>query len=285
MSTIVFLGAPSASEVHRSADEYHWRTVAWKSHPTSTQAANATRVYPPATLDAATRRISLMYNNVIFNEGKEEEEEPDETFFTWPPTAAPGDEPDSQEDHSIPPSFSTSPNLAVPHFSLFSQSLTSLTSLAKTRVKGTKKVSLLVAVLEVDGPDSFYLKTGKDAGKESWVLKMILGDEDGNVCKLTAWREVAQDWGGAGQEIGVKRGDILLLTDVMAAFEPATNVALTASPWQKPKLEICYRTMPYTHEDQRLRPDLRLGASDASVRKVAAVVRWFEHMAGLTGAQ
>jgi len=39
--------------------------------------------------------------------------------------------------------------------------------------------------------------------------------------------------------------------------------------------------MPYTHEDNRLRPDLRLGGSDASVRKVAAVVRWFEGMAGL----
>lgn len=96
------------------------------------------------------------------------------------------------------------------HFSL--NSLTSLTSLAKCRVKGTSKVTLLLAVLEVDGPDSFRFKKGKDAGKESFVLKMILGDEDGNVCKLTAWREVAQDWGGCGDEIGAKRGDILLLT-------------------------------------------------------------------------
>ena len=39
--------------------------------------------------------------------------------------------------------------------------------------------------------------------------------------------------------------------------------------------------MPYTHEDGRLRPDLRLGESDPSVRKVAAVVLWFQHMAGL----
>ena len=39
--------------------------------------------------------------------------------------------------------------------------------------------------------------------------------------------------------------------------------------------------MPYTHEDNRLRPDLRLGESDAAVRKVAAMVRWFEGLAGL----
>jgi hypothetical protein len=39
--------------------------------------------------------------------------------------------------------------------------------------------------------------------------------------------------------------------------------------------------MPYTHEDNRLRPDLRLGESDAAVRKVGAVVQWFERLAGL----
>jgi hypothetical protein len=56
---------------------------------------------------------------------------------------------------------------------------------------------------------------------------------------------------------------------------------LTASPWNKPQLTICYRTMPCTPEDHRLRPDLRLGSSDAGVGKVAAVVRWFAGMAGL----
>ncbi|KAJ7165555.1 hypothetical protein C8R43DRAFT_986778 [Mycena crocata] len=247
-----------------------------------------------------------MYQNVIFDDSNEEEdpEERDETFITWPPTAQ-GDDSESQDDKSVPSFLNVSKSIAHPesqfqtqetqsyeysdassiarfpafHFSM--NALTSLTALAKSRVKGTKKVTLLLAVLEVDGPDSFYFKKGKDAGKESFVLKMILGDEDGSVCKLTAWREVAQDWGGAGTDTGAKRGDILLITDVMAAFEPSAAVTLTASPWQKPKLEICYRTMPYTHEDQRLRPDLRLGASDASVRKVAAVVRWFEGMAGL----
>lgn len=67
-----------------------------------------------------------------------------------------------------------------------------------------------------------------------------------------------------------------------ASWEPGASMALTASPYLKSKLDICYRTMPYAHEDQRLRPDLRLGISDATVRKVAEVVKWFEGMAGLT---
>ena len=36
--------------------------------------------------------------------------------------------------------------------------------------------------------------------------------------------------------------------------------------------------------DMQLRPDLRLGASDAAVRRVAAVVSWFERTAGLSSA-
>ncbi|KAJ7983003.1 hypothetical protein DFH06DRAFT_714026 [Mycena polygramma] len=311
MATIVFLGAPRVSDIHRAPNEYYWRSVSSNSvaeFPSESQVQSA--IYPPATLEAASRRISLMYQNVIFDESREEEDpgERDETFFTWPPSV-PGDESDSQEEKTIPSfldvsksmaqtnariesqfetqesqslNYSDAPSIArFPAFHFSMNSLTSLTSLAKSRVKGTKQVTLLLAVLEVDGPDTFRFKKGKDAGKESFVLKMILGDEDGNVCKLTAWREVAQDWGGCGDEIGAKRGDILLLTNVTAALEPSAAVTLTASPWQKPKLEICYRTMPYTHEDQRLRPDLRLGSSDASVRKVAAVVRWFEDMAGL----
>lgn len=36
--------------------------------------------------------------------------------------------------------------------------------------------------------------------------------------------------------------------------------------------------------DVKLRPDLRLGYSDAAVRKVASVVRWFQDTAGLPHA-
>ena len=72
--------------------------------------------------------------------------------------------------------------------------------------------------------------------------------------------------------------------DVAISMEPGASITISASPYLKSRLDICYRTMPYAHEDQRLRPDLRLGASDATVRKVAEVVKWFEGVAGLLSA-
>ena len=88
------------------------------------------------------------------------------------------------------------------------------------------KVTVLVAVLEVDGPDTVRVKKGADAGKDVSILKMILGDEDGSVCKLTAWREVAESWGGSYSDSAapaVKRGDVVLLEStfcpsLLAAF-------------------------------------------------------------------
>jgi hypothetical protein len=66
----------------------------------------------------------------------------------------------------------------------------------------------------------------------------------------------------------------------------AITPGITASPNLHSRSEICYRTMPRTSvpADMQLRPDLRLGASDAAVRRVAAVVSWFESMAGLSSA-
>ena len=69
--------------------------------------------------------------------------------------------------------------------------------------------------------------------------------------------------------------------DVNGSKDAQTSPSLTASPALGSKLTICYRTLPRENGDERLRPDLRLGASDAAVRKVAGVVRWFEKMAGL----
>jgi hypothetical protein len=79
-------------------------------------------------------------------------------------------------------------------------------------LKGSRKINVLLAALEVEGPDAIRIKKGVDAGKEVSLLKMVLGDEDGNICKLTAWREVAESWGGAKLAPGAKRGDILLIT-------------------------------------------------------------------------
>ena len=77
-----------------------------------------------------------------------------------------------------------------------------------------QKVSLLVAILETEGPDTIRIKKGTDAGKEVSILKVIVGDEDGGVCRLTAWREVAEQWGGSDPDAhapAMKRGDIVYL--------------------------------------------------------------------------
>ena len=71
------------------------------------------------------------------------------------------------------------------------------------------------------------------------------------------------------------------LPDANGSRDTQTSPVLTASPYLGSRLTICYRTLPRENGDERLRPDLRLGASDVAVRKVAGVVRWFENMAGL----
>lgn len=343
----VFLGAPSRADLAREASTnsnrtYRWETVESQKHEIETirqtSTAEILEIYPPATLEAASRRISLLYQNIIFNDVDDELELEDTEvqyegmfyfvhfdgslqFFLSDQTTRITDGKDiSTIDPSLLPSFlnsskslsdtfdieetqesvsynysdaSSIARFPTFHFSL--HSLTSLSSLTGIVGKESKKATLLLAVLEVEGPDTIRIKKGADAGKEVSILKTILGDEDGNVCKLTAWRDVADSWGG------VKRGDVVLIEsesqptfefqfslihlyvslDVTVNYEPGTTPTLTASPYLKSKLEICYRTMPYTHEDGRLRPDLRLGISDAAVRKVASVVAWFEGMAGL----
>ncbi|KAF8835614.1 hypothetical protein BDN67DRAFT_912751 [Paxillus ammoniavirescens] len=316
----VFLGAPSAADVDKDPKSYVWKTI---QDPSSTQPSQSLFPYLPATLDAASRRISLLYQNVIFDDTEEEEElrhgiedagddnsetgkKDKTTFVTWPPTAAgnnttaltflrpsesqPQGTYETQETTSL--DYSDASSIArFPNFQFSLHKVTPLSSLyvAARSGKGSRKINVLLAALEVEGPDSIRIKKGVDAGKEVSILKMILGDEEGLICKLTAWREIAETWGGFGPSLGLKRGDILYLEStsspyVMASWETGSSITLTASPYNKPSTEICYRTMPYTHEDNRLRPDLRLGQSDAAVKKIAALVRWFENMAGLPGA-
>jgi hypothetical protein len=93
----------------------------------------------------------------------------------------------------------------------------------KDGLRGSVKVNLLLAILEVEGPDFIRIKKGADAGKEVGILKLIMGDEGGNVCKLTAWRNIAEEWGGLGEGDGVKRGDIV---HIESQLPP---IALTAS--------------------------------------------------------
>src|SRR5271163_591755 len=96
-------------------------------------------------------------------------------------------------------------------------SLSALPKLMKNRSSypGKGKINALLVALEVEGPDEITIKKGPDAGKRVSILKMILGDEDGSICKLTAWREVAELWGGVDSAPGAKRGDILLITSAL----------------------------------------------------------------------
>ena len=110
-------------------------------------------------------------------------------------------------------SYDYSDTSSIAHFPSFQFSLHSLTSLSSLRNssgKGSRTVAVLLAVLEVEGPNTIKIKNGRDAGKEVSMLSLILGDENG-VCKLTAWREVADAWSGEGDSPGVKRGDIIYI--------------------------------------------------------------------------
>ncbi|KAI0674913.1 hypothetical protein C8Q78DRAFT_509578 [Trametes maxima] len=347
---LVFYGAPTPGDVGKPLSEFQWRTA---SSPNSN---GPPLTLPPATLAAASRRISMMYENVIFDEshdsdgfldlpaaetsaGNGEGPRGQTTVITWPRTTQATDEQsrsavdisflrpsasvsrlrsqrETQETQETE-SYNYSDASSIAQFPAFHFSLHTLTPLAamithaqaaraRQMPKASHKVNVLAAVLEVDGPDSVRIKKGPDAGKEVSLLKFIIGDESGGICKLTAWRETADAWGGAAPLMSpqggtedsrtpaTKKGDIVLLENVLASWEPdhggstassgTIPLSLSASPQLKSRLEICYRTLPSSPQDARLRPDLRLGMSDAAVRRVASVVRWFEDVAGLPQA-
>jgi hypothetical protein len=214
-------------------------------------------------------------------------------------------------------SYVYSDTSSIARFPNFQFSLGTLSELASAQ----GKTCLLLAVLEVDGPDEVTVRRGPDAGRVVSVLRLIVGDEASTIRKLTAWREVAEAWGGATQDtVGIRCGDVvyfestslrplqnssifiariadLIPIDVLATLmedrdsgrapTSETNTpGITASPNLHSRAEICYRTMPRTSvsADMQLRPDLRLGASDAAVRRVADLVSWFERTAGLSSA-
>jgi hypothetical protein len=211
-------------------------------------------------------------------------------------------------------SYVYSDTSSIARFPNFQFSVGNLSELASAQ----GKTCLLLAVLEVDGPDEVTVRRGPDAGSVVSVLRLIVGDEVSTIRKLTAWREVAEAWGGATQDaVGIRCGDVvyfestplrpldssrvllnLIPIDVLATLmedrggdraptsEANTPAGITASLNLHSRAEICYRTMPRTSvpADMQLRPDLRLGASDAAVRRVAALVSWFERTSGLSSA-
>ncbi|TFY81208.1 hypothetical protein EWM64_g2799 [Hericium alpestre] len=116
-------------------------------------------------------------------------------------------------------SYNYSDASSIARFPDFHFNLHSLVDFSSLKLfQGSRKVCILLAVLETEGPDTIRLKKGLEAGKEIYVFNMIVGNEDGVVCKLTAWREVAETWGGVGPATGIKRGDVVFFesTDLRA---------------------------------------------------------------------
>jgi hypothetical protein len=105
---------------------------------------------------------------------------------------------------------------SIARFPSFQFSLGALATLAS--VKG--KACLLLAVLEVDGPDQVTVRRGPDVGCVISVLRLIVGDETSTICKLTAWRKVAETWGGVTQAEGVRRGDVVYFESAPTLTHP-----------------------------------------------------------------
>ena len=251
----IFLGAPSRGEAFRtSMQSYQWQTVESKVQAPSV-------IFPPATLEAASRRISLIYQNIIFKDQDHQDPEnsgdsdtsawnpggirpiyilsdcthsklllAETTAITWPPSteiitdvteninrcllasssASDIDKSAQETEETISYNYSDASSIGrFPSFTFNLHSITSLSTLVST--KRSRKINVLVAALEVEGPDTITIKKGSDAGKQVSILKMILGDDLGNVAKLTAWRGVADSWGGNTASAAVKRGDIIYL--------------------------------------------------------------------------
>ena len=109
---------------------------------------------------------------------------------------------------------------SIARFPEFQFSLSALSALASAN----GKVCLLLAVLEVDGPDDVTVRRGPDTGRVISVLHLILGDETSTICKLTAWREVAETWGGATQAVGMRRGDVVYFESAPSRCPPWTDL-------------------------------------------------------------
>ncbi|KAG8702086.1 hypothetical protein FRC09_004963 [Ceratobasidium sp. 395] len=100
---------------------------------------------------------------------------------------------------------------SVINFPTFHFSLRALTPLRVTLTpagRGSVRATLLVAVLEVDGPDPITTK----GGQETHLLRLVVGEDDGSVGKLVAWGDTALEWGGAHRMPGLRRGDVVLLS-------------------------------------------------------------------------
>ena len=237
----VFLGAPSSASLCCNEGDFEWETF-----------TTTTPVLDVSVFEAASRRISSLYKNMIFAEDDDEDiggasdsnlldaehsSRAAETFITWSQTqnrtrdasgsqVSSGVQESTMEETQETASHEYSDTSSIgrfPHFSCNLHTLRlvrALVEMAKSsRTKGTLKVNVLMAVLEVEGPDAVTIRKGQHAGNQVSILKMILGDGDGNILKLTAWRDVAEMWGiGTDTQLPIRRGDIVLFQSVSGLF-------------------------------------------------------------------
>ena len=294
MRYTVFLGAPSPSTT--LSDDgilYQWCTLESATYPASKDTSiNLFSGYPSSALDGASRRISAMYENIIFADDDEDEGDTQTveeeligdgqggeaelprhrcgsshssdrtTLITWAATTQPERENDStsrlalrtstasraassswqnnletqEDEHSANSyTYAHSSTSSIARFPDFQFSLGTLSALVFAR----GKTCLLLAVLEVDGPDEVTLRRGPDAGRVVSVLRLIVGDEASTIRKLTAWREVAESWGGTAQDtVGVRRGDVVYFESAPPCLVPLTHACLSV---HVPNLFICDR--------------------------------------------
>ncbi|CAG8739903.1 6415_t:CDS:2, partial [Acaulospora colombiana] len=167
------------------------------------------------------------------------------------PSQASSEEPSISLDESI--SFNSVSELSdtsihrMPTFRIPLHRATALKSMLQGRAPrnaDSRKVCTLVGVIDIDGPDMVRIKKGKDAGKEVGLLKIIMADADGSIVRLTIWRSLAQTW------------------DIQYNIESDGSLTCTGSDTLKSKMTVCYRLLPVTREDRKLRPDLRLAELD-----------------------
>lgn len=90
----VFLGAPSKLDISNDPLDYQWQTITSRSEPSErptsgpSLAAISTRersysavILPPATLEAASQRISLIYKGLVFGNDWDDDEDGESLDF------------------------------------------------------------------------------------------------------------------------------------------------------------------------------------------------------------
>ncbi|KAI6103640.1 hypothetical protein F5141DRAFT_1007844, partial [Pisolithus sp. B1] len=284
------------------------------------------------TLDKASRRISLLYQNIIFKytdedgewiDGADRETQDDNGMVTLatqpskksinttnPPSFLLTSRSQPQTTYGTQDTAYSDENTSVARFHTSSSACTLLSlfrlfitlSICKMKCDKrtrTRSTSLLLSS-QSRAPDTVKVKSGPCAGQESSILKLVLGDEEGCVCQLTAWRDTAEVWGRYGIDPeappALARGDVVCFESKYLATSsphdsrfkpgPSTTVAtttkppppdvtLTGSPSLRPpsRTQTCYRTLPTIRTDARLRLDRALGCGDVAVRRIRVLVR------------